>query len=160
MQVLKFGMPLLVSLSSCTPWSNRRKTSKRTGRRSACEMPSQCRCPLSMFQRACLCRHLLSPAAKINAPGVALMADMQSARRVANRAVPGSGSTSKLSKMREMVLPRRIELPTSPFIPPRFSPPLARLWAGLSLYPSLAALDTPRLVSTPSRFRAWLGITI
>jgi hypothetical protein len=60
----------------------------------------------------------------------------------------------------KMVLPKRIERSTSPFIPPRFSPPLACLWAGLSLYPSLSALDTTRLVSTPSLNRAWLGIAI
>jgi len=33
-----------------------------------------------------------------------------------------------------------------------------RLWSGLSLHPGVAALGAARLVSTPSRFRAWLGI--
>src|SRR5712671_3381530 len=35
-----------------------------------------------------------------------------------------------------------------------------RLWSGLSLHPSGFALGAARLVSTPSRFRAWLGIAI
>ena len=35
-----------------------------------------------------------------------------------------------------------------------------RLWSGLSLHPSDFALGAARLVSTPSRLRAWLGIAI
>jgi hypothetical protein len=38
--------------------------------------------------------------------------------------------------------------------------PARRLWSGLSLHPGVAALGAARLVSTPSRFRAWLGIAI
>jgi hypothetical protein len=43
----------------------------------------------------------------------------------------------------------------------RLSPPLRlqRLWSGLSLHRGVAALGAARLVSTPSRRRAWLGIT-
>jgi hypothetical protein len=33
-------------------------------------------------------------------------------------------------------------------------------WSGLSLHLGVAALGAARLVSTPSRFRAWLGIAI
>src|SRR5579863_5451817 len=35
-----------------------------------------------------------------------------------------------------------------------------RLWSGLSLHPGVAALGAARLVSTPSRRRAWLGIAV
>lgn len=35
-----------------------------------------------------------------------------------------------------------------------------RSWSGLSLHRSVAALGAARLVSTPSRHRAWLGIAI
>src|SRR5436309_12013306 len=38
-------------------------------------------------------------------------------------------------------------------------PPMWRLWSGLSLHPGVAAVGAARLVSTPSRRRAWLGIT-
>ena len=34
-----------------------------------------------------------------------------------------------------------------------------RSWSGLSLHRGVAALGAARLVSTPSRLRAWLGIT-
>jgi hypothetical protein len=34
-----------------------------------------------------------------------------------------------------------------------------RSWSGLSLHHGVAALGAARLVSTPSRLRAWLGIT-
>ena len=38
--------------------------------------------------------------------------------------------------------------------------PDGRSWSGLSLHRGVAALGAARLVSTPSRFRAWLGIAI
>lgn len=38
--------------------------------------------------------------------------------------------------------------------------PVGRLWSGLSLHRSPLAVGAARLVSTPSRFRAWLGITM
>jgi hypothetical protein len=34
-----------------------------------------------------------------------------------------------------------------------------RLWSGLSLHRTDVPLGAARLVSTPSRFRAWLGIS-
>jgi hypothetical protein len=52
------------------------------------------------------------------------------------------------------------------FVPLRLSPRNPALsmpessGSGLSLHPSRAALGAARLVSTPSRFRAWLGIAI
>jgi hypothetical protein len=51
--------------------------------------------------------------------------------------------------------PQRIFLPPTAFAAAR-----KRLWSGLSLHPGVAALGAARLVSTPSRFRAWLGIAI
>lgn len=45
------------------------------------------------------------------------------------------------------------------FVPLRLSPPLSRLWSGLSLHRGVAAVGAARLVSTPSCFQAWLGIT-
>jgi hypothetical protein len=36
--------------------------------------------------------------------------------------------------------------------------PSGRSWSGLSLHHGVAALGAARLVSTPSRIRAWLGI--
>ena len=48
------------------------------------------------------------------------------------------------------------------FVPLRLSPPHAGSWSGLSLHhtPAFAGgLGAARPVSTPSRFRAWLGIS-
>src|SRR6516165_8689601 len=40
-----------------------------------------------------------------------------------------------------------------------FAAATRRLWSGLSLHHGVAAVGAARLVSTPSRFQAWLGIT-
>jgi hypothetical protein len=51
--------------------------------------------------------------------------------------------------------PQRIFVPATAFAAAKW-----RLWSGLSLHRSGLALGAARLVSTPSRFRAWLGIAI
>jgi hypothetical protein len=59
------------------------------------------------------------------------------------------------------LLARRIFIPATVFTAAHHILKIpGRLWSGLSLHLSECALGAARLVSTPSRCRAWLGIAI
>ncbi len=80
---------------------------------------------------------------------------------------PDGGDASSMVRAGGLEPPRarnaqRIFIPTTAFAADAVAPSGARagLWSGLSLHLGVAALGAARLVSTPSRCRAWLGIAI